>query len=294
MSKPVLSRRAITTLGIACAVVVGAVFLYLLSREKVIMISDAQLFYPEIMHADILQAEKVQKEIFEREIIAGIGPHHLPLSAGMLKGLYSAIADEGFGVDTVVILAPDHNNFHPESIVISDATYATSWGRIQSNKELVKALLGTGLVVQDIKPFEQEHAVYSHLPFMQEYIPQARLVALLFGQQASNRQAIELGDWLAVNAGEDVLIIASLDLSHYQPYMLAQAQDEDTIQILRALDSTRVGEAFLDSPQVVHALFQYLGTKRADQSRLVWQANSADLGGDPEVTTGYVTLLYGR
>ncbi len=226
------------------------------------------------------------------QIIAAIGPHHLPYSSGLLKGLYETIAQNKPDLRTIVLMAPDHYQAAAESAVTAAITYETSLGKTYTDDSLFSELVQSGLVLHDQQVFADEHAVYTHIPYIQTYLPDVRIVPLLIRPDMQGQEAQELGVWLAGRLPPDTLLILSTDLSHYQPAELARLEDQDTVEILQTIDSSRVGEAITDAGPALVVLFTFLNQRNSSEGIVLGTGNQADFGADRESTTGYATLVY--
>jgi AMMECR1 domain-containing protein len=107
------------------------------------------------------------------------------------------------------------------------------------DRELVDALLekGSGVLVESEAPFAQEHSLETQLPFIQKALPSARIVPIMVGRPGGKVDE-GLVDLLFQVVGDrkDVVVVASTDLSHYEPYDQAVAKDGATLDRIASLD----------------------------------------------------------
>jgi AmmeMemoRadiSam system protein B len=90
-------------------------------------------------------------------------------------------------------------------------------------------------VFADERPHRLEHSLEMQLPFLQAIVPDVRIVPMLMGSQV-RAQVDALATVLARVAGkEDVLLIASSDLSHYHPAPVANRLDAAVVAEVEAL-----------------------------------------------------------
>ena len=260
-----------------------------------IALSDGMLFLPEVL--DPVRAERTCGTLAARsagpkEPAAAIGPHHLPFGAPVLFSLYERLSQTASLVTRIIILGPDHQDAGTGPIISEAVTYQTSLGSTASDEQFILDLAAAGLITRDNAPLVTEHSIYSQVPFIQRFFPDAAIVPVLFRSDASSVDAAALGHYLADRTGQETLVILSTDLSHYRSRSEAEIEDTETVQILRALRSSRLMAATFDARPAARALFAYLERKGVTLGAVLCQANSADFGADAGSTTGYAGIVY--
>jgi hypothetical protein len=143
----------------------------------------------------------------------------------------------------------------------------------------------------------QEHAIEVHLPFLQSILPPFRLLPLVVGHQ-SREICFRLGEDLAgVLRGENALLVASTDLSHYYPASVARGLDAAVIADLERFDPESLmddleagkGEACGGGPVIaVMAALKLLGARTME---VVHHCTSGDITGDTSSVVGYVAAV---
>jgi MEMO1 family protein len=106
------------------------------------------------------------------------------------------------------------------------------------DEKLAGEILKSGPVVSDMpEAHNQEHSVEIQLPFLQTALGRFSFVPLVMGDQ--NRGTCEdLAGAIVRAAGtRKVLIVGSLDLSHYHPYEQAVAMDRRALDHLVNMDA---------------------------------------------------------
>jgi AmmeMemoRadiSam system protein B len=134
------------------------------------------------------------------------------------------------------------------------------------------------------------------LPFLQHLIPGLRLVPLLMGSQSREEVAALAGALSRALASEDVLLVASSDLSHYQPAPVAHELDAvvtgcverfDAEGLMRRLESER-GHAC--GGGAIVAVMKAAGALGADRATVLRYATSGDVGErDTRRVVGYLS-----
>ncbi len=158
-------------------------------------------------------------------LVALVSPH-----AGLR---YSGpVAAHGYGLVrgrenvTAVLVGPSHRSAFDGVAAHARGAWETPLGRAPIDEDLSQALLDAGPVVfEDPDVHGDEHSLEMQMPFLQRLVPGLRIVPLLMGSQS--REEVEalataLGKALA---GREALLVASSDLSHYQPAAVANRLD---------------------------------------------------------------------
>ena len=127
---------------------------------------------------------------------------------------------------TCVLVGPSHRMAFEGVAAYARGAFETPLGRIPIAADVADRLLGAGTnVFADERPHRHEHSLEMQLPFLQRVAPDAKIVPLLMGSQ-SRAEVDALAQALALVAGsDDVVLIASSDLSHYHPAPAANRLD---------------------------------------------------------------------
>jgi AmmeMemoRadiSam system protein B len=171
-------------------------------------------------------------------LVALVAPH-----AGLR---YSGpVAAYGYAVlrqqpaSTVVLVGPSHRVAFDGVALHAHGAWETPLGRAEIDEQVAAAILacGASFVFEDADVHREEHSLEMQMPFLQRLLPGLRIVPLLMGSQS--REEIEgLSDALSsALQGRAVLLVASSDLSHYQPAPVANRLDAVVVrQIARFAD----------------------------------------------------------
>jgi AmmeMemoRadiSam system protein A len=142
---------------------------------------------------------------------------------------------------------------------------------------------------------KEEHSIEVQIPFIQKTLPQTKIVPILMGipsRDTITKLAESLKQTLS---GRNVLLIVSTDMSHYFPKEKATAVDNETISLIKSLDTDslmkkvqRRENIMCGGGGVVSALIyaRTLGTPRIEILR--YADSSATGGGDTKVV-GYLS-----
>ncbi len=233
-----------------------------------------------------------------REIVALVAPHAGYMASGPVAAhAYSALARDG-RVDTAVIVGPNHTGYGTRVSVWSSGAWSTPLGNAQVNQDLAKSLLG-GIVRADDSAHIYEHSIELQIPWLQHLYGDAiRIVPVaMLAQDAET--AIEVGEALSKVTG-NVVLIASTDLTHYEPPEVTVKKDADIMAALESFDSdemyrrlrTESGTMCGYGPvaAVMHAA-RKLGATRTE---LLKYATSGDTTGDNSRVVGYASVAFRR
>jgi AmmeMemoRadiSam system protein B len=258
-------------------------------------------FYPgnsEALRRDLEALFRMVKVPEHGGVIRGIiAPH----AGYMYSGLTAASAYarlSGARYDTVIIVSPSHRQFFEGISVYCGSAYDTPLGSVPVNPVLRERLLAAcSIVTATDTGHKEEHAIEVHLPFLQKLLPPFQLLPIVMGNQTRD-MCFTLGRALGVILrGENVLLVASTDLSHYYPSSVANHLDSVVIEDLKRFDDKGLMddldagkcEACGGGPTV--AVMAALKTLGAGTMEVVHHCNSGDITGDTSSVVGYVAAV---
>jgi len=142
----------------------------------------------------------------------------------------------------VIVVAPNHTGLSRSpggASLWESGVFETPLGDVAVDAGLSQALLDAcPLVSVDHLAHQDEHAVEVELPFIQFLAPNTRIVPLVLAWD-DWESCRTLGEALAkvVRASrEPVLLLASSDLSHYEPASTAEIKDAQALGAVQQLD----------------------------------------------------------
>ena len=231
-------------------------------------------------------------------IVAVVAPHAGYQYSGPVAA-YTYAALKGRRFSRVVVIAPSHYEAFDFTSVYEGDAYATPLGTVPVDKAFAKQLAKMSstmrLSSQGHVPTSKggEHALEVELPWLQRVLGDFQLVPVVMGDQ-SYESSRALGVALAkMIQGNDTLIVASSDLSHYHPYDDAVKIDHKTLGALQVWDyfsmsrnfEARIWEACGGAPIVAAMIAaERMG---ANQAVVFKYANSGDTAGDHSRVVGY-------
>lgn len=210
---------------------------------------------------------------------------------------------------TVVLLGTNHGAGWLDGVGAWDGgAWRTPLGEVEIDHELTDAVLALGAPFEaDARCHQGEHSLEVQLPFARRLAPGARIVALSVGTGTGAR-AIEAGERLGHllasrrSAGEQILLAISSDMAHYPAAatcervtatLVASIVSLDSAGLARAEAATRrepgvsCGMCGIEPTVLGLAALRVMG---AAPGVPLAAATSADAGGDPRRTVGYLAV----
>ena len=228
--------------------------------------------------------------------IGVISPHAGYIYSGAVAGaLFGAIRVPR----TVVILGPNHHGVGARAALYPSGSWATPLGTVPIDDKLAALCCRHApLLESDTMAHLYEHSLEVQLPFLQSIRPDVAIVPVCIGF-SRYRDCLDLGTGLARairDYGEEVLIVASSDMTHYEP--AGQAREKDEIAIREILDLNPSGlletcrSRGITMCGVVPATVMLIAARElgASRARLVCYANSGEVNGDYRQVVGYAAL----
>ena len=216
---------------------------------------------------------------------------------GLLPAL-SAGAARGPGKDVpVVLVGPSHRAAFDGVALHAAGAWDTPLGRVAIDEEIAQALLDADPVVfDDPDVHRDEHSLEMQMPFLQRLLPGLRIVPLLMGSQAREEVEALAGALAKALSGRRVLLLASSDLSHYQPAEDANRVDARVVDEVSRFDA----DALMDRLERHHnvacgggpvvAVMKAARALGADQSSVLKYGDSGDVvEGDKSHVVGYLS-----
>jgi MEMO1 family protein len=209
--------------------------------------------------------------------------------------------------DLVVIVGPNHYGVGSGIATYGEGEWETPLGKVAvdpaSSERIVKL---TGIVDIDPEAHRREHSIEVQLPFLQHlyggsfsFLP----ISLAFQDKSTARDLAKgLAELLKDAAGDEgsAVLIASSDLTHYEPASLAREKDTALLKQVQSLDL----DAFyttLERRNITACGYGAIATVMEacrrlgfEKGRLNAYATSGDVTGDNEAVVGYPSVTFLR
>lgn len=247
----------------------------------------------------VMAVENMKAEPFDNTspIIGGVVPHHL-LAANMIAEFFQLISQDPPA--TIVVIAPNHRRIGMTGLHTSSLDWRTSFGILEADRELVSSLIDNLGAAENDSLMELEHSISGLVPYIRYYLPDTKIVPILLHGNYSAADSEKLGEHLAetVQDNPEIMVIASIDFSHYLDTDTADRMDEITLKAIEARDTQviiRMGNDNIDSPPSILTLLSIMDRLGAEGPLVTGHSNSFIIaGGGADYTTSYYTMLFRR
>ncbi len=244
------------------------------------------------------QYEGIEGECYKGfgEICSGVLPHHL-LAGELIARFMKILALQE--PEIIVIVGPNHKHVG-ERVITGLYDWQTPEGIVNTQQDIVSGLLDKGLAARDEEVLGSEHSIGVVVPFLKHYLPDAEIVPLILHRDVSVTEVDKILEAvLSENEGaarKSVVVLGSVDFSHYLPQNEAERRDEETLDAIRYFDYPalyRFGSDHLDSPASLSFVLRTAEKNGVMSFEIVDHTNSGRiLQNDAIETTSYFTLVY--
>jgi AmmeMemoRadiSam system protein B len=235
-----------------------------------------------------------------RHVIGLVCPHAGYMYSGPVAAhAYYRLAIDG-KPDVVVLLGPNHTGYGSALAVMNEGYWSTPLGDVEVDGDSANRIVQESHIVDvDDSAHKFEHSIEVQLPFLQYlYGSQFKIVPICFLMQDLT-SAREVGHALTkVLAEKKGLIIASSDMTHYEPHQRAEKKDRLALKALEEMDEAKFYSTIEAHNMSVCgygpiatliAAAKILGAKEA---KLLCYKTSGDVTGDYSSVVGYAAVCF--
>ena len=237
-----------------------------------------------------------------RRILGLVCPHAGYVYSGPVAAhSYHRLASDG-RADVFVILGPNHYGVGSGLATMDGGVWRTPLGDVEVDADLAKKTVRvSGLIDPDESAHQYEHSIEVQIPFLQYlYGSSFRIVPICFRMQ-DLESSREVGNALAeVLKGRNAVVIASTDMTHYEPQRRAEEKDKKAIDAVLKMDERLLYEN-LQSYNIsacgygpVIALVVAAKKLDARNVELLSYKTSGDITGDKSSVVGYASISFSR
>ena len=237
------------------------------------------------------------KKAKKQKAIGIISPHAGLLYSGQVAGMvYSGIEVPG----NVIILGPNHTGYGPHVSIMDSGSWQMPMGEVKIAQDIAEAIIQhSDLIQSDTSAQMLEHSLELQLPFLQYFQPALQIVPIVLGSQ-SFALCQEVADAIVKgikNLSADTLIVASTDLTHYEPQEEAVKTDQRVIDRILNLDAKglfdMVSSEGISMCGFVPVTIMILAALKmgARKAQLVKYMTSGEVSGDYSQVVGYAGMI---
>ncbi|MEE8604193.1 MAG: AmmeMemoRadiSam system protein B [Candidatus Aminicenantaceae bacterium] len=234
----------------------------------------------------------------EREkAISVISPHAGYVYSGKVAGsVFSSVTLP----ESYIILGPNHQGLTKDSFIMKQGVWETPLGDVEINTTLADLIMKqSGELKESAKNHSQEHSLEVQVPFIQYLKNKFSFVPIIIAYFASYDELVKLGEAIARairEYGQDVLIVASTDMSHQVSQEEAKEKDFLAIEKILDLDARGLYDV-VKRENISMCGFQSTTTTiiasnelKAKKAELIKYQTSGDVSGDFLKVVGYAGI----
>jgi AmmeMemoRadiSam system protein B len=199
----------------------------------------------------------------------------------------------------VVILCPNHTGRGARISVMAEGTWRLPSGDVAIDGALASAILREARGARaDVDAHAGEHAIEVLVPLVQRRRPDVTIVPIVVGHLAA-ADCIALGHALARAIGDDdVLVIASSDMNHFEDEAETQRRDAIALAALVTGDPTHLLDV-VDEQDIsmcgarpAAVALSYAAARGGPPPTVIGHTTSAAASGDTDRVVGYAGAVF--
>jgi AmmeMemoRadiSam system protein B len=233
-------------------------------------------------------------------IVGLVCPHAGYMYSGPIAAhAYHKLATEG-KPDIIVLLGPSHTGHGSALALMRDGVWRTPLGDVEIDTPTANQILEESSIIDvDDSAHALEHSIEVQLPFLQYlYGSTFKFVPIGFLMQ-DLQSSLEVGAAVAkALADKNALVIASTDMTHYEPQQAAEQKDKAAIEAALDFDAERLYTTVETrhismcgcGPTI--AAITAVKALNAKEAELLCYRTSGDITGDFSAVVGYASISF--
>jgi len=235
-----------------------------------------------------------------RSLVGLVCPHAGYVYSGPVAAhAYYKLAADG-KPDVIVIFSPNHTGRGSALAVMNEGAWRTPLGDVEIDAQTADQILRESRIIDvDDRAHAYEHSIELQLPFLQYLYGSAfKFVPICFLMQ-DLESSREVGEAVAkALSGKNALVIASTDMTHYEPQESAERKDKiainaaikmDEEQYYSAVESYAISTCGYGPTIAAITAAKALDAKKA---QLLCYKTSGDITGDFSAVVGYASMAF--
>lgn len=242
-------------------------------------------------------AKYIVNGLKKEKVIGIISPHAGLMYSGHVAGaVYSSIQFP----DTFILLGPNHTGLGADVSIMTSGKWEIPTGIFSIDEKLSRKILEKShYISENVQAHLYEHSLEVQLPFIAYFSDSVKIVPITV-MRASLEVCSKIGDSIAEairEIGYDVVIVASTDMSHYEPDHLARKLDKLALNEILNLNPEGLYEVVhkevISMCGVLPTVIMLYAAKKlgAKEARLIKYSTSGDTSGDYDRVVGYAGVI---
>ncbi|MBN3038810.1 MAG: AmmeMemoRadiSam system protein B [Candidatus Omnitrophica bacterium] len=241
---------------------------------------------------DALVSRKSKKE----EAFGLVAPHAGYMFSGAVAG---ACFSRVKLTKTVIIIGPNHTGRGAFYSIMTEGAWKMPMGDVQIDQALAEQIARESRYLEkDHRAHAYEHSIEVQLPFLQYFMPEVKIVPIVLSG-AEFKIYDEIGQAIAkaTKTHQKALIVASSDMTHYEPHQRAKQKDQMAINeilkldpsgLLKLVEEQNITMCGYGPVACMLSASKELGAKKAS---LIKYQTSGEAGGDYSSVVGYAGII---
>ncbi len=254
-------------------------------------------FYPGTKTALQREVERYLLKVADKiKAIGVISPHAGYIYSGAVAGATLSSAQLR---DTCVIMGPNHTGEGKPFSIMAEGMWHLPLGDCEIDSELAKSILGNSCYLEDDeRAHRYEHSIEVQVPFLQVLKGGFKIVPIVLSHaKLEVYKAIGRDIAKSLKGKYMATLIASSDMTHYEPQDIAKQKDEKAIDailnldedgLIAAIEKYDISMCGYAPACVMLAASKELGAKKA---KLIKYQTSGDVTGDYDAVVGYAGVV---
>lgn len=235
-----------------------------------------------------------QKQSIGQIVIGGIVAHH-DLVQSEIRSFWQTISQKA-DFQTIILVGPDH--YSAATAPFSSTNNASVFkSPLNLNLKMITkltAVKNSPIIIND-QIFNKEHSIQIHLPYIKQYLPEAKIIPIIIHPDVTRKQISDLVQIIQESLTDNTAIIASVDFSHYENKQQADRYDLETIEVLQNYDYNKLysfGPEHLDCKQAIMLSSELACPQHNCPWQILFKGNSAEFPTqNSQITTSYYSLI---
>jgi len=237
-----------------------------------------------------------------RNLVGLVCPHAGYMYSGPVAAhAYYELARDG-KPEVVVIFSPNHTGRGSALAIMNEGVWRTPMGDVEIDAQTANQILSESRIIDvDDRAHAYEHSIELQLPFLQYLYGSAfKFVPISFDPSMQDLESSrEVGKATAkALSGKNALVIASTDMTHYEPQEKAEKKDKmaidaaikmDEEQYYSTVESYSISTCGYGPTIAAITAAKALGAKKA---QLLCYKTSGDITGDFSAVVGYASIAF--
>ena len=190
----------------------------------------------------------------------------------------------------VVVIGPSH---HVYFVGISGSMlerYETPCGYLSIDRAYLETLSQSHALLYVPEAHQKEHSTETQMPLIKHYIPDAKVVELIYGADTDYRSVVALIE--EVMRDPDNAVVISSDLSHFYTRDEAKKLDDICLSAIMQKDSEMLDSGCEACGIIGIKAMIEVAKKEALSVKVLDYRTSAEVSGDTERVVGYLSAAF--